>query len=121
MRYSVPDWWSIDVPDSWCVTEHPECTTFEPQASESAFQVSAHRKHGDVTDDDLRDFAGDTPLKPIALPHFTGFESTSTEGQLFTRKFWLRAGAFMLFVTYICPLGARGREDSILEEMLSSL
>ena len=121
MRYSVPDWWSIETPDGWRVTEHLECTTFEPPTTESAVQVSAHRKDGDVTDDDLRDFAGNALLKPIALPHFTGFESASTEGRLFTRKLWLRAGALMILVTYISPLAARGREDSFVEEMLRSL
>jgi hypothetical protein len=120
-RYTVPEWWSIGIPDGWRVTEHPECTTFEPPMGEGALQISAHRKDRDVADADLREFAGDVPVTPVTLPCFSGLENASTERQLFFRKLWLRAGHFMLFVTYVCPLGARGREDFVVEDMLRSL
>jgi len=120
-RYSVPEWWSVDVPDGWRVTEHAECTTFESPAGDSAVQISAHRKEGAVTDDDLRDFADGAPLTPAAFPHFTGFQAASTGSQVFARKLWLRAGELLVFVTYTCSLGARGREDAVLDEMLRSL
>jgi hypothetical protein len=120
MRYSSTDW-SVDVPDTWHVTEHPECTTFEPTSGNSALQVSAYRKDSAVSDDDLREFAGDVPLSPVSLPQFSGFERTSTDDQFFSRKLWLRAGQSMLFVTYTCSFAARGREDSAVEAVLRSL
>jgi hypothetical protein len=120
MRYHSADW-SVDIPDSWRHTEHPECVTFEPTTGESAFQISAYRKDADITDYDLREFAGDVSLTRISLPRFSGYEATSTEKQMFSRRWWVRAGRSMLFVTYTCPPGARGRDDSAVEAMLHSL
>jgi hypothetical protein len=120
MRYQSADW-SVEIPGGWRYTEHPECVTFEPTTGESAFQVSAHRKDADITDNDLRQFAGDVSLTPISLPRFSGFGATSTEKHMFSRTWWVRAGRSMLFVTYTCSLAHRGRDDSTVEAMLYSL
>lgn len=120
MRYHSADW-SVEIPGSWRHTEHPECVTFEPMTGESALQISAYRKDADITDDDLREFAGDVSLTPTSLPRFSGFGVTSTEKQMFSRRWWVRDGRSMLFVTYTCSLAHRGRDDSAVEAMLHSL
>jgi hypothetical protein len=121
MRYSSTDW-SLDMPAGWQYTEHPECVTFEPPSGDSAFQISAYRKpDGEVTPEDLRDFAGDIPITEVSFVHFNGVQARYNEANTFWAKWWLRHGSSMLHVTYNCSLACRGRDDAAVESMLQSL
>ncbi|GEM_PF-6336136 len=120
MRYESTDW-SVEVPDGWTHDVDDVCTTFEPPDRLTAVQVSSYRKDDVVTDDDLREFAGEIPLAPVLFGHLTGFRSQSSEGETVCTKWWLRAGHQMFFLTYTCPLAGDGREPVAVTAMLESL
>jgi hypothetical protein len=110
-------WWSLEVPAGWTGKEEDVCDTFESDEGVGALQVSAHRKEvGPVTDDDLREFAGDVPLKAVAYGTVTGFRTRFSEGGTFWIKWWLRSGHTMIHVTYNCALEERKEEEEALVE-----
>jgi hypothetical protein len=111
----------VDVPDGWTYQEAPECVTLEPARGKAAFQISAHRKDTAVTDDDLREFAGDIPLAAVALPNYTGIRTRFSDDDAFWIKWWLRAGPSMVHVTYNCTLGERGKDDEDIDSLMRSL
>jgi hypothetical protein len=115
-------WWSVEIPDGWLHTEHPECVTFEPPSADSAFQISAHRKGSeDVTLEDLREFAGEIPLAAVSFPEFSGIHTRYSENDTYWSKWWLRCGSLMVHATYNCSFPDRGRDDTSVEFMLCSL
>ena len=120
VRYDSADW-SVDVPEGWTHQEDPDCVTFEPARGTAAFQISAYRKDTAVTDDDLREFAGDIPLAEVSLPHYTGIRTRFSVDDAFWIKWWLRAGPSMVHVTYNCPLDERREDDHDVDGMIQSL
>ena len=120
MRYDSTDW-RLEIPDGWSPTEDESCTTFCHPQGVGAFQVSSYRKDEAVTDDDLREFAGDIPLAPVSLARLTGFRSRFSQDDTFWTKWWLRAGCQMIHATYNVSLADRGQEDETIAAMLESL
>ena len=120
VRYDSADW-SVDVPDGWTYQKNSECVTFEPARRTASFQISAYRKDTAVTDDELREFAGDMPPAAVVLPHYTGIRTGFPDDNAFWIKWWLRAGPSMVHVTYNCPLGERGKDDQDIDSMMQSL
>lgn len=120
MRYDSTDW-SIEIPDGWSFEEGKSCTSFFHPEGVGAFQVSSHLKEKAVTDDDLREFAGEIPLKPVSFGRLTGFRTRFSEDDTFWTKWWLRAGCQMIHATYNCPLADRGCEDGSVDMMIGSL
>ena len=120
MRYQTTDW-SIEVPKGWRHRCDEECTTLEHPQGFGAFQVSSYRKDDAVTDDDLRDLAGNIPLAAVSFGRFTGFRTRFSEGETFWTKWWLRAGRQMIHATYNCSLDDRGREDAEISSLIMSL
>ncbi len=120
MRYESTDW-SLEVPEGWSHESEEDCTTFTHPQGVGAFQVSSHRKDEAVTDDDLREFAGEIPLAAVSVGRLTGFRTRFSEDDTFWTKWWLRAGRQMIHVTYNCLLADRGREDAEVSRMIESL
>jgi hypothetical protein len=120
MRYESTDW-SIEVPEGWSHEDGESCATFCHPQGVGAFQVSSYRKDEAVTDENLREFAGEIPLAAITLERLTGFRTRFSEDDTFWTKWWLRAGRQMIHATYNCPLSERGREDAEVSAMLQSL
>ena len=120
MRYKSTDW-SLEVPEGWSHESDEDCTTFEHPEGVGAFQVSSYRKDEAVTDDDLREFAGEIPLAAVSFGRFTGFRTRFSEDDTFWTKWWLRAGQQMIHATYNCSLADRGREDVEVSSMIDSL
>jgi hypothetical protein len=116
-------WWSLKVPAGWCGREEDACHTFESEDGVGALQVSAHRKGGaPVTDDDLREFAGEVPLRAVALDAVTGFRARFSDDDTFWIMWWLRAGSTLIHVTYNCALEDRNEEEeTLIERSVSSL
>jgi hypothetical protein len=119
MRYESTDW-SLEGPEGWSHESDEDCTTFEHPQGVGAFQVSSYRKEEAVTDDDLREFAGEIPLAAVALGRLTGFRTRFSEDDRFWTKWWLRAGDQMIHITYNCSLTDRGREDAEVSSMIES-
>ena len=120
MRYDATDW-LLEIPGGWSPAEDESCTTFCHPQGVGAFQVSSYRKEEAVTDEDLREFAGDIPLAPVSLARLTGFRTRFSQDDRFWTKWWLRAGCQMIHATYNCPLADRGQEDETIAAMLESL
>jgi hypothetical protein len=120
MRYESTDW-SLEVPEGWSQASDDDCTTFEHPQGVGAFQVSSYRKDEAVTDDDLREFAGEIPLAAGSFGRLSGFRTRFSEDGRFWTKWWLRAGRQMIHVTYNCSLADRGREDAEVSSMIESL
>ena len=120
MRYKSTDW-SLEIPNGWSHDEDESCTTFARPHGVSAFQVSSFRKDESVTDDDLREFAGEIPLAAVSFGQLTGFRTRFSEDDTFWTKWWLRAGRQMIHVTYNCPLSESGHEDAEVSAMIQSL
>jgi hypothetical protein len=120
MRYESTDW-SLEVPESWGREPEQDCTTFTHPQGAGAFQVSSYRKDAPVTDEDLREFAGEIPLVAVSFGRLTGFRTRFAEDDRFWTKWWLRAGGQMIYVTYNCSLADRGREDAEVRSMMESL
>ena len=76
MRIGSPKW-SIDVATGWSVTDDAECFTL--LASEgAAFQLSSmHKSSGEITDEELLEFANAPPglgsPKPVHCGDFSGY------------------------------------------------
>lgn|SRR5262245_36429564 len=120
MRYESTDW-SLDVPIGWTHESDEDCTTFTNPHGVGAFQVSSYRKDEPVTDDDLREFAGEIPLVTVSFGRLTGFRTRFSKDHTFWTKWWLRAGRQMIHATYNCSLADRGREDAEVSRMIESL
>lgn len=119
-------YWRVSVPPDWTARNNPECATFERQAGVGAVQISAARKEGLVTDEDLRDFAKDhlsagAKTKELKLGDFEGFVLGYRDDANNWRQWFLRYGATAVFVTYNCPLESQGEEDEIVDSLLSTL
>jgi len=120
MRYESQDW-SLKVPEGWRHQSDEKCKTFLHPEGVGAFQVSSYRKDAAVTDDDLREFAGEIPLAVVSIGRLSGFRTRFSEGDTFWTKWWLRSGHQMIYATYNCSLADRGREDSEIGKMINSL
>jgi hypothetical protein len=120
MRYESTDW-SLEVPDGWVHESDDVCTTFQHPEGVGAFQVSSYHKDEVVTDDELREYAGEIPLAAVSLGRLSGFRTRFSQDDVFWIKWWLRSGCQMIHVIYNCSLTDRGREDAEIDSMIESL
>src|SRR5262245_51828170 len=111
MRYGARDW-SLEIPEGWTYEPGPHCTSFFHPDGVGAFQISSALKDGRVTDEDLKEFAGEVRLVPVSFGDFSGFCARYSAGNRFWIKCWLRAGRQMILATYHCPLDDHGTEDA---------
>lgn len=119
-------YWRISVPPAWAARNDPECASFERHGGVGSLQISAARKAGLVTDDDLRDFANDhlragAKTKDLQLGDFSGFVLRYRDEENYWRQWFLRCGATAVFVAYNCPLESEGEEDEIVDSVLGTL
>lgn len=120
-------WWEIDLPDGWEAEPEEHCVTISDPNGVGALQVGAYQKpDGIVNEDNLLDA---TELEPLSRKNlekkrykdFEGFHYTFSADDRFWRKWWLRSGYTMMFVTYNCAFAARDVESEIIDKMVSSL
>ena len=118
--------WELVLDSSWSAQSDEECDTILPNDGVGALQISTARKDGDVSDDDLEDFAeneigaGAIPT-PTQLGAFRGFALTYEADGTHWRRWYLRNGQVALFATYNCNVDDKGKEDLQVDKMLSSL
>lgn len=103
MRVGWPGW-SLEVSDSWSITDDEECLTLE-LSDQGALQASSARKRdGVVTEDELFfskvEREGWGPARRTRCGEFDGivYEYTSDDGAWC--RWFLKNGATLLFVTY---------------------
>jgi hypothetical protein len=118
--------WELDVPLGW-TTEHDEtCLTLQRVDGIGALQISGAQKDGDVTDDDLRDFASEhlragAVQAAASCGEFAGLSLRYCETGRSWRVWYLRASRCMLFVTYNCAEKYRGSEDAEVDRVLGTI
>lgn len=124
MRVGYPSW-SIEAPDSWRVTEHPECLTLE-LSDEAALQLSsAQKKSGEVTEQDLffsKDNRGGWGKhRNTELGEFIGIVYEYQEDETTWIRWFLRNASTLLFVTYNGTKQAANNERAEVNQILSTL
>lgn len=91
-----------------------------------ALQFSSVRKTGQaVTDADLREFADEDlngrEARDVSLGDFVGITLDFAQAGVYWRKWWLRSGSVLLFVTYNCDSGEEAWEAATVDTILGSL
>jgi len=105
VRYTH-DTWSIDLSNNWIAEETDECMAFYNPDGVGVIQISTYLKEaGDVTDEDLLEFAEVINPDTADLPYLKGIhEASDDNGDVFL-NWWLRSGPQLFYVTYICKNG----------------
>lgn len=117
----------MQIPTGWHAEKDEVCTTFTSEPEIGALQVSSARNDiGPATDDDLLDFAREhieagAKLQATACGAFTGYYHRYSDDDFYNREWWLRCGETVVLVTYTCELELKGREDSVVDSILTSL
>jgi len=122
MRVGWPGW-SIEVPDSWVITDDPECLTLE-HSEIGALQFSSATKHeGVVEPDELREFSEEAwgAPSPVSLNDFVGIVFDYREDNQQWRRWFFYSGALLVFATYNGDLRVSASEIAAAEAILESL
>jgi hypothetical protein len=119
-------YWKVSVPTGWVARNDPKCATFTRPGGPGALQVSAARKDGEVTDDDLNDFASEhlgngAKTKPVTLGDFTGFTFQYRDDENYWRQWFVRRGPLAVFLTYNCPVASYAEESAAVEAIITTL
>lgn len=117
--------WSVETSDEWSFTDHPECLTLE-LSDQGALQLSSARKQkGLVTEADLFFSNGQRhtwgPWRATTCGDFEGIEYGYSEGEFTWRRWFLRWGQTLLFVTYNGTSEAAEQERSAVDQVLSTV
>ena len=126
-REYTTEWWSVQLPADWSSEEHSECVALFADSGIGALQISAARNNnGPATDDDLRDFAKEhldagALIKPVKCGTFTGFYFHYSIDDTYHRQWWLRCDDTVVLTTYTCDLNQKGQEDTVVDDILSTL
>ena len=120
-------WWSVELPSGWLGSDDDGRVTFIDVGGTGALTISAYRPNGqEVTDQDLEEFSQRNPeeiysLQKVSYGSFVGIETCERTVTRYWRKYWLRAGSTLLFVTYNCKSVDEGVEDREVDQILHSL
>lgn len=116
--------WIADVPEGWSGGPDDHCYTFTAgQEGVGALQLTAALAPEELTDDDLRDLAGDDAegAAKARCGEFVGLHVSAVKAEQSWQQWWLRSGSVMLFVTYICDAADEGAEVIPVGQFLDSL
>jgi len=127
MRALETDWWMIELPDEWDAEQDDDVIVIEDEDGVSCIEISTLvREDGDVTDDELKDFAGDLiesgfKSSPATVGDWTGLLFTYDEDGYHWREWYLRDGPQCLMIAYHCDLDNKGMDDAAVDEILSTI
>jgi hypothetical protein len=113
--------WQLMVLPPWRAQKVEQCVEITQPEGTGALHISEARKQkGVVSESDLRstaakDLAQEEELLACSVGGFTGLSASYADWHtdIFWKKWWLRSGAVMLYVTYNC---SRGDEEFELEQ-----
>ena len=125
MSLIAGDLWEISVPDEWQHRQDPECYTMIP-APDSALQITAATKDGEITIEDMEDIAKErlkqVPRREdVTTGDFSGFTYCYYDGGFFCREWYVARGSVMLFVTYTCEHRLAEPADEAMMDVLETL
>lgn len=116
--------WSFEVPDEWSVTHHSDCLSLTLADGGALQASSARKKDGFVTEQDLlfseeeRETWGE--WKPVRCGEFNGILYEYRDEGIVWRRWYLRNGSLLLFVTYNGTLDADERERAAVRGILDT-
>ena len=118
--------WELDLPSDWTAESDDTCVTLERAGGVGALQISGAQKDGEVTDEDLRDFASErldagAVASAAVCGDYFGFSLRYREDSSYWRQWYLRSSQSMLFVTYNCAEESRGVEDAEVDRVVGTL
>ena len=123
--------WSIEVPDCWFIDNSENVVAlFRQDEDDWALVVSAFVMSSDVTMEMMRDSIQsvaheESVSTEVSLGDFKGYHTNYTkcdeEGETAWRVWCLFCGDLHLYITYNCSMQRRGKNDAVVDEMLSSL
>jgi hypothetical protein len=116
------------MPPPWTAHDVGDCIEITLPEGAGALHISAARKQAAVADPDLHEFAEEelpsgSSLEPASAGDFVGVsaEYVDWSDTRFWKKWWLRTGPLMLYITYTCTRGDEHIEEDDVERILSSL
>jgi hypothetical protein len=127
MKKFESNWWSVEIPEAWNAERDDVCATITANPEVGALQISAARNdEGLATDEDLLEFAEEhvkagAKLREVTLGKLSGFFIHYSDEEFYSREWWLRSGNTVLLVTYTTELEQRGQEDSVVDQILTTL
>jgi hypothetical protein len=123
--------WTARLPPGWVVEDDEEeesLLVYHPDGPGTLQVTCSEMEDGLVDEEDLRYFAAellDEGLEParVNLGHLQGlkFEYEDDAEDEHVIEWYLAGDDLFFFVTYSCPLEARGREDHPVAEFLHSI
>lgn len=118
--------WSISYPDEWEGGSDGGVVTIRDPEGPGALQISSCRKPGGFAMSEVLAAAKLSPAQREFLGEgkwgdFEGFQLISSEGDVFWRKWWLRKGEVLVFVSYHCPLTHQDAEAQVVNEIMDTL
>jgi len=120
-------WWSLELPSGWFGYADGPCSTFTNAAHDGVLQVSAAYKDiGQVTDDDLKEFASErisshSPLDVVISEGFSGITIRYQREGRWWQEWWLRSDHLMVYLTYNASVMSENTEHDAISSIISSL
>jgi hypothetical protein len=117
--------WSIDLADGWEGHDDGDTSVFTHPDGAGVLQITAMESDEDITEEELKIFAGEPPKKAIREnfrnPQFRGFSlALQTDGE-YRHSWYLTGGKLAVVVTYICDEDDRNLEMPAIRGMVKSL
>lgn len=121
--------WQLTVLPPWRAQKVEQSVEITQPEGTGALHISEARKQdGVVSESDLRstaakDLPQDVELLACSFGGFTGLSASyaALHTGIFWKKWWLRSGAVMLYVTYNCSRGDEEYELDQAEALLAGL
>jgi len=121
------NWWSIELPSGWSVSEESDCVTFRSNAQAGVLKVSAVRKpYGHVAEADISEFIGEpkrggTAPTPLQTQNYFGWQRHQEHGGTFLAEWWLARESVLVYLTYERPTGAGNDELDEVQRIVKSV
>jgi len=117
--------WSIDLADGWEGHDDGDTSVFTHPDGVGVLQVTAMESEADITEQDLKTFAGEAPKKAVKenfrSKHFRGFSIAMQADGEYRHTWDLAAQNRAVVVSYVCDEEDRSEEMPAVREMVKSL
>jgi hypothetical protein len=121
--------WQMSAPRPWHAQNCEHCAEFTQPEGAGALHISGALKHyGDVSDDETRaelqkECPQDTEPERTRFGDFSGYgaEYVDWSNSRYWKKWFVRSGRVLLFITYNCKRGDEELEMAQICQILSSL
>jgi len=120
-------WWTIELASGWSAKSEESCSSITAEVGVGALQISAYGcTGGPVTEGTCMSLLkGEYPAGVEVLNHnfgqFSGLNVSFSVEKVYWRKWSLRNGSLLLFVTYNCDTEEKDIERSAVDQMLATL